>query len=101
MSAEAEDLIHTLVLSGIIFSTPEPSLISLTASASHGNLSQCIGVKRPQERVFAVSFFLLPNWIACFDGHVTHGLVFCRHFLFPTPGFNLVAAIGVTSPAFL
>ena len=57
LSAEAEDLIHTLFLSDIIFSAPNPSLISVTASASHCDLSQCIGVERPQEGVFAVGFF--------------------------------------------
>lgn len=99
LSAEAEDLIHTLFLSDIVFSAPNPSLISVTASASHCNLSQCMGVEGPRREFLQSGFFLLPNWIACFDGQVTHGLVFCRHFLFPTPSFNLVATIGVTSPA--
>lgn len=39
----------------------------------------------PEEGVFAPSFFLFTDWIPCFNGHVAHDLVFCRHFLCPTP----------------
>lgn len=86
-----------LSLGGIIQSAPNPVRISSTASDSHCDTSQCIGVERPQEGPSVVCFSLLPNWIACSDGQVTHGLVSCRRFLFPTPGFSLVAAIGLTA----